>query len=99
MTEYKPAGSAPPEEEPALSGQEQPDTSQPAQDPGYLTETGEPVAEDGSVAPIIGGLPAVEARPGTSAPLRTSAALAWLTSRPAERTRTDLILRLPSSGG
>ena len=27
---------------------------------GYLTRTGEAVAEDGSVAPIIGGLPAVE---------------------------------------
>ena len=37
-------GSTPPEEE----------------DPGYLTRTGEAVGEDGSVAPIIGGLPAVE---------------------------------------
>lgn len=27
---------------------------------GYLTETGQAVGEDGSVAPIIGGLPAVE---------------------------------------
>src|ERR1700735_930854 len=60
MTENKPAGSTPPEEEPALSGREQPDTSQPAEDPGYLTETGEAAGEDGSVAPIIGGLPAVE---------------------------------------
>ena len=31
-----------------------------AEDPGYLTETGQAAAEDGSVAPIIGGLPAVE---------------------------------------
>ena len=46
------AGPAPPEEEP--------DASAPAEDPGYLTQTGEAVAEDGSVVPIIGGLPAVE---------------------------------------
>ena len=32
----------------------------PTEDPGYLTETGEAVGDDGSVAPIIGGLPAVE---------------------------------------
>jgi hypothetical protein len=60
MTENDPTGSAPPEEESALSRQEEPDTSQAAEDPGYLTETGEAVGEDGSVAPIIGGLPAVE---------------------------------------
>ena len=29
-------------------------------DPGYLIETGQAVGEDGSVVPIIGGLPAVE---------------------------------------
>jgi hypothetical protein len=46
------AGSAPPGEEP--------DVSSPAEDPGYLTQTGEAVAEDGSVVPIIGGLPAAE---------------------------------------
>lgn len=34
--------------------------TQPAEDPGYLTETGEAVGEDGSVTPIIGGLPAAE---------------------------------------
>jgi hypothetical protein len=60
MTENDPTGSTPPEKESALSRQEEPDTSQPAEDPGYLTETGEAVGEDGSVAPIIGGLPAVE---------------------------------------
>jgi hypothetical protein len=60
MTENDPNGSTPPDEEPALSGQEEPGTFQPAEDPGYLTETGEAVGEDGSVAPIIGGLPAVE---------------------------------------
>jgi hypothetical protein len=36
------------------------DTAQSAEDPGYLTETGQAVGDDGSVAPIIGGLPAVE---------------------------------------
>jgi hypothetical protein len=40
------------------TGSRRPD--QPADDPGYLTETGEAAGEDGSVAPIIGGLPAVE---------------------------------------
>jgi hypothetical protein len=45
-------GSVPPEEEPG--------TSAPAEDPGYLVQTGEVTAEDGSVVPIIGGLPAVE---------------------------------------
>ena len=60
MTENHPTGSTPPDEEPTLSRQEEPGTSQPAEDPGYLTETGEAAGEDGSVAPIIGGLPAVE---------------------------------------
>ena len=60
MTENEPTGSTPPEEESVVSRQEEPDTSPPAEDPGYLTETGEAVGEDGSVAPIIGGLPAVE---------------------------------------
>ncbi len=59
MTENDPIGVTPPEE-PALSRQEEPDTSQAAEDPGYLIETGEAVGEDGSVVPIIGGLPAVE---------------------------------------
>ncbi|MGH3170015.1 MAG: hypothetical protein ACRDN0_29550 [Trebonia sp.] len=52
MTDNDPARSAPRAEEPAASG--------PAEEPGYLTETGEAAGEDGSVAPIIGGLPAVE---------------------------------------
>jgi len=60
MTENDPAVSTPPEEEPALSRQQEPGISQPAEDTGYLTRTGEAAAEDGSVAPIIGGLPAVE---------------------------------------
>jgi len=37
-----------------------PTSSTPAEDPGYLIETGEAVGEDGSVVPIIGGLPAAE---------------------------------------
>jgi len=60
MTGNDASGSTLPEEEPALSRQQEPDTSQPAEDPGYLTRTGEAAAEDGSVAAIIGGLPAVE---------------------------------------
>jgi len=38
----------------------QTDAVEPAEDPGYLTETGQAAAEDGSVVPIIGGLPAAE---------------------------------------
>jgi hypothetical protein len=60
MTENDPTGTTPPDEGPSPSRQEEPDTSQAAGDPGYLTETGEAAGEDGSVAPIIGGLPAVE---------------------------------------
>jgi len=59
MTDSDPTVSTP-EEEPALSRPQHPGTSQPAEDPGYLTRTGQAAAEDGSVAPIIGGLPAVE---------------------------------------
>src|SRR5947209_3039540 len=47
-------------EEPAPAPEQEPDTSQSAGEPGYLTETGQAVGEDGSVVPIIGGLPAVE---------------------------------------
>jgi hypothetical protein len=47
-------------DEPTLSRRKEPDTSQPAGDPEYLTRKGEAAAEDGSVAPIIGGLPAVD---------------------------------------
>jgi hypothetical protein len=60
MTDNDTTGSAPPGEESALPRQQEPGTPQPAEDPGYLTVTGEAAAEDGSVAPIIGGLPAVE---------------------------------------
>jgi hypothetical protein len=58
MTENDPTRSTPPGE--TLPRVEEPDTSQPAGSPEYLKETGEAVGDDGSVAPIIGGLPAVE---------------------------------------
>jgi hypothetical protein len=67
VTENHPPESTPPEaEQPVstaeqpVSTEEQPPASPPAEDPGYLTETGEAAGDDGSVAPIIGGLPAVE---------------------------------------
>src|ERR1700685_1070178 len=60
--EESPAGSR--QQEPGIpkpaQPAEQPPPAEPAEDPGYLTRTGEAVGEDGSVVPIIGGLPAVE---------------------------------------
>ena len=86
MTDNDPTGSPPPGEV-AQARQQQPGTSQPAEDPGYLTVTGEAAAEDGSVAPIIGGLPAVEGWAWIPAPRWMSAVRAWLTSRAAHQTR------------
>jgi hypothetical protein len=60
MTDHNGTGPTPPEEQAAASGQQEPDTSHSEDDPGYLVESGEAVGDDGSVAPIIGGLPAVE---------------------------------------
>jgi hypothetical protein len=60
MTDTDPTRSTPPAAESAPSSRQEPDTSQAAEDPGYLIETGQAVGEDGTVAPIIGGLPAVE---------------------------------------
>jgi hypothetical protein len=60
MTDTDPARSTPPAAESAPTSWAEPDTSQPAEDPGYLIETGQAVGEDGSVVPIIGGLPAAE---------------------------------------
>jgi hypothetical protein len=60
MTDTDPARSTPPAAESAPASWPEPDTSQPAEDPGYLIETGQAVGEDGSVVPIIGGLPAAE---------------------------------------
>ena len=48
------------EEEPVLPPGQEPDTPRQIEDPGYLMETGQAAGEDGTVAPIIGGLPAVE---------------------------------------
>ena len=61
MTDNDSTGATPPEEEPTRARRPEPDdTSQPGEDPGYLVETGEVAGEDGSVVPIIGGLPAAE---------------------------------------
>jgi hypothetical protein len=60
MTSDDAPGSPPPDEDSAPSPQQEPGSSGPDDDPGYLTRTGEAVGDDGSVAAIIGGLPAVE---------------------------------------
>jgi hypothetical protein len=75
MTEKAQTGSTAPDEYSAPLPQPEPDGPQSAEDcadfiedpedlvetdPGYLIETGQAVGEDGSVVPIIGGLPAVE---------------------------------------
>jgi hypothetical protein len=60
MTGNEPTRSTSSGEEPVLPPRQEPDTARQAGDPGYLTETGQAAGEDGSVAPIIGGLPAVE---------------------------------------
>jgi hypothetical protein len=59
MNENHPPPSPPRGEQPSPADREDPAT-QPGEDPGYLTETGEAAAADGSVVPIIGGLPAAE---------------------------------------
>src|ERR1700730_9478080 len=60
MTGNDPTRSTSSEEEPVLPLRQEPDAPQQGEDPGYLMETGQAAGEDGSVAPIIGGLPAVE---------------------------------------
>ena len=55
-SDEEPGRVPPPEPEPELT----PEAAQAAEDPGYLTETGQAVGDDGSVVPIIGGLPAAE---------------------------------------
>jgi hypothetical protein len=59
MTDNDPTNPTPSEEESAPWLQQEPDVPTLAEEPGYLTETGQAVGEDGSVVPIIGGLPAV----------------------------------------
>jgi len=60
MSDNDATGSQPQGNDTGQSRPEEPDSSQPVDDPGYLTQTGETVGDDGSVVPIIGGLPAVE---------------------------------------
>lgn len=60
VTENNPPDSTPPGVEQEVAHEEEQPAPEPAEDPGYLTETGEAAGEDGSVVPIIGGLPAVE---------------------------------------
>jgi hypothetical protein len=57
MTDNDASGPVPQDEDAVQAGPEEPES---AEDPGYLTTTGETVGEDGSVVPIIGGLPAAE---------------------------------------
>jgi hypothetical protein len=58
VTENDPTTAARPGGEPSLAAGEEPDVL--AGSPEYFAETGEAVGDDGSVVPIIGGLPAVE---------------------------------------
>ncbi len=60
MTDNDPISSSPPDQESAPSPEPEPYRSQSDEDPGYLAETGHAVGDDGSVVPIIGGLPAAE---------------------------------------
>jgi hypothetical protein len=60
MTDNDPTRATTTAGDPAPWPRLEPDTAPPAEDPGYLTETGQAADEDGSVVPIIGGLPAVE---------------------------------------
>jgi hypothetical protein len=60
MTDNDPTRPAQPDEEPTPWPRDEPDDSLLVEEPGYLTESGQAVGEDGSVVPIIGGLPAVE---------------------------------------
>ena len=61
VTDNDATGSTPQAGDPGQKPEQEPDGAQPADDdPGYLTTTGETVGEDGSVVPIIGGLPAAE---------------------------------------
>jgi hypothetical protein len=60
MTDNDPTRPARPDEEPTPWPRDEPEDSLLVEEPGYLTESGQAVGEDGSVVPIIGGLPAVE---------------------------------------
>jgi hypothetical protein len=87
MSDNDATGSQPQGEDTGQSRPEEPaepDSSQPADDPGYLTQTGETVGDDGSVVPIIGGLPAVEGS-------------AWDIGAPADERGAGLAEELDSS--
>jgi hypothetical protein len=86
MTGNDPIRSTWPEYEPTPPPGQEPDTAQSVEDPGYLTETGQAVGEDGSVAPIIGGLPAVEGS-------------AWDIGAPLEERGAGLAEQLGNSPG
>lgn len=60
MTDKDATGSTPRDGDPGQPRKEELDSSEAVEDPGYLVTTGETVGEDGSVVPIIGGLPAAE---------------------------------------
>jgi hypothetical protein len=80
MTDNGTTQSTLPDKDPAVPPQQEPDVPEPvepAEDPGYLIRTGEAVGEDGSVVPIIGGLPAVEGS-------------AWDIGAPADERGVDL---------
>jgi hypothetical protein len=92
MTGSDPTRSTSSEEEAAPPPGQEPDTSQSADDPGYLTETGQAASEDGSVVPIIGGLPAAEGSAwDIGAPLdeRGAGLAEELGSSPGEASRED----------
>ena len=60
MTDSDPNSSSLFDEDPGPVTQEDPGTPELGEEHGYLRETGQAVGDDGSVVPIIGGLPAVE---------------------------------------
>ena len=92
MTGNDPTRSTSSEEEPILPPGQEPDTPRQIEDRGYLTETGQAAGDDGTVAPIIGGLPAVEGSTwDIGAPLdeRGSGLADELGSSPGQASRKD----------
>jgi hypothetical protein len=92
MTSKDALGSPPPGEDPALPAGPEPGTSGSDEDPGYLTRTGEAAGDDGSVAAIIGGLPAVEGSAwdiGAAADERGEVGLADQDNPPDQSGRQD----------
>jgi hypothetical protein len=71
-----------------VAHKEQP-ASEPAEDPGYLTETGEAAGEDGSVVPIIGGLPAALPHAGVARPYPAHAVPTAKIARASQRRQAD----------